>query len=309
MRYKEYFKNPKMLLLRLKLKRLLGKYGQALNDEQYLKKLFKLKLGKELNLDNPKTFNEKLQWLKLYDRKPEYTVMVDKYAVKQYVADKIGEEYIIPTLGMWDKFEDIDFDALPNQFVLKCTHDSGGLVICRDKKQLDLKKVKEQIERSLKRDFYLTVREYPYRDVPRKIIAEKFMVDESGYDLKDYKFFCFDGIVKMLFIEKDRAKGHNGHKVDFFDENFEHLPITTGGYPYSEPPYQKPEKFEKMKELAEKLSTGVPQLRVDFYNVNGKIYFGELTFFHGSGMQAFEPEEWDYKLGEWIQLPVKEKLI
>lgn len=306
MKILKYIKNPLLVIKYLKAKRLASKYGQSLSDQEYLKKAFKLNMGKELNLENPQTFNEKLQWLKLYNRKPEYTVMVDKYAVKKYVADKIGEEYIIPTLGVWDKFEDIDFDVLPDQFVLKCTHDSGGLVICRDKKQLDLKKAKDKIEKSLKRDFYLTTREYPYKDVPRKIIAEKYMVDESGTELKDYKFFCFNGKVKLLFVAKDRMKEGEETKFDFFDENFNHLPFTNG-HPNSEPPYYKPENFEKMKELAEKLSTGIPHLRVDFYNINGKIYFGELTFFHWSGMVPFKPEEWDYKLGEWIELPVKEK--
>lgn len=285
------------------MKRLFGKYGQKLDDETYLKKVYKLQMGKDLNLENPQTFNEKLQWLKLYDRKPEYTQMVDKYEAKKYVANKIGEEYIIKTLGVWDKFDDIDFSVLPNQFVLKTTHDSGGVIICKDKSTFDINKAKEKLEKSLKRKYYYVWREWPYKNVKPRIIAEEYMVDESGYELKDYKFFCFDGKVKALFVAKDRTKVDEETKFDFFDENFNHLPFTNG-HPNSAPPYIKPQNFEKMKELAGILSKEIPHLRVDFYNINGKIYFGELTFTHWSGMVAFEPEEWDYKLGSWINLPI-----
>ena len=280
-----------------------GKYDH-LSDEDFLKKKYSAIFHRELDLDDPKTFNEKLQWLKLYDRRSIYTEMVDKYAAKKYVADIIGEEYIIPTLGVWDSFDDIDFDSLPDQFVLKCTHDSGGLVICKDKNTLDKNAAKKKIEKSLERDFYLSTREWPYKNVPRKVIAEKYMVDESGYELKDYKFFCFNGEVKALFIAKDRTKVGEETKFDFFDENFNHLPVTNG-HPNSEPPYFCPDNFEQMKALAARLSAGIPHLRVDFYNINGKIYFGELTFYHWSGMVAFDPEEWDYTFGSWIDLPPK----
>lgn len=294
----KYLKNPRKIVIWLNE----HNFSWLFSDKFYLKCAYKERMNKKLNFKQPKTFNEKLQWLKLYDRKPAYTIMVDKYAVKKYVADKIGKEYIIPTLGVWDKFEDIDFNTLPNEFVLKCTHDSGGLVICNNKFQLDITKAKEKIGRSLRRSYFWHGREWPYKNMPKKIIAEQYMVDESGTELKDYKFFCFDGKVKMLFVAKDRMKAGEETKFDFFDENFNHLPFTNG-HPNSQPPYYKPENFEKMKELAEKLSAGIPHLRVDFYNINGKIYFGELTFFHWSGMMPFEPEEWDYKLGEWIELP------
>ena len=307
MKILKYIKNPLLVIKYLKAKRLASKYGQSLSDQEYLKKAFKLNMGKELNLENPQTFNEKLQWLKLYNRKPEYTVMVDKYLARDYIAKAIGEEYLIPLLGVWDSPDEIDFDALPDQFVLKCNHNSGtGMCICKDKSKLNIDKVKAELAKGLAENYYLAHREWPYKDVPRKIIAEKYMVDESGTELKDYKFFCFNGKVKLLFVAKDRMKEGEETKFDFFDENFNHLPFTNG-HPNSEPPYYKPENFEKMKELAEKLSTGIPHLRVDFYNINGKIYFGELTFFHWSGMVPFKPEEWDYKLGEWIELPVKEK--
>ena len=303
MNIKKYLKNPFLIFKYLKAKRLQGSYGKKLDDETFIKKAFQLNMGYELDLQNPKTYNEKLQWLKLYNRKPEYAVMVDKYLVRDFIAKQIGEEYLIPLLGVWDRAEDIDFDALPEQFVLKCNHNSGvGMCICTDKSKLDIAKVREGLNKGLQQDYYLTGREWPYKNVPRKIIAEKYMVDESGYELKDYKFFCFDGKVKALFIAKDRQKEGEETKFDFFDENFNHLPFTNG-HPNSAPPYFKPDKFEEMKELAENLSQGIPHVRVDFYNINGKIYFGELTFFHWSGMVAFNPEEWDYKLGEWIELP------
>lgn len=294
-----------MLIIKtFKMKRLFGKVGQKMPDKIYLEKVYKLRMGRKLNLDNPQTYNEKLQWLKLYDRKPEYTKMVDKYAVKDYVAKKIGAEHIIKTLGVWDKFDDIDFTTLPNQFVLKTTHDSGGVVICKDKNVLNMKEARKRIEWSLNRKYYYIWREWPYKDVKPRIIAEEYMVDESGYELKDYKFFCFNGKVKALFVAKDRTKVNEETKFDFFDENFNHLPFTNG-HPNSEPPYFKPENFEKMKELAEKLSIGIPHVRVDFYNINGKIYFGELTFSHWSGLTPFNPEEWDYEFGSWIELPCR----
>ena len=272
-----------------------------MDDERFVKKIFRNTLGYELNLENPVTYNEKLQWLKLYDRNPEYTKMVDKNAVKKYVSNKIGEEYIIPTLGVWNDFDEIDFSKLPNQFVLKCTHDSGGLVICRDKNKLNLKKAKKKINKSLKRDYYKIWREWPYKDVPHQIIAEKYMVDESGYELKDYKFFVMDGVVRALFVASDR-QAKSGVCFDFYDRDFKHLPIVNG-HPNAEKLIQKPQNFDEMVKLAEILAKDAPQMRVDFYNVNGKIYFGEITFFHFGGIVPFEPAEWDKKFGEWITLP------
>lgn len=278
-------------------------YLKKTSDEKFLRLAFKANLGKTLNLKNPQTFNEKLQWLKLYDRNPKYTQMVDKHLAKEYVASVIGEEYIIPTLGVWDNANEIDFDSLPNEFVLKCNHNSGkGMCICKDKSKLDFDEVKKNLNDGLKENYYKNYREWPYKDVNRKIIAEKYMVDESGYELKDYKFFCFDGEVKYLFIAKDRENKNVETKFDFFDENFNHLPITNG-HPNSEPPYFKPDGFDKMKELASKLSKGIPQLRVDFYNINGQIYFGELTFFHWSGLVPFDPPKYDKIFGDNIKLP------
>ena len=293
----EAIRNPRKLAVYL-----LFQIAPILTDHFFLKALFRLRMGYQLDLDNPQTFNEKLQWLKLYNRKPEYSQMVDKVHAKEYVASIIGSEYIIPTIGVWDKVEDIDWDALPNQFVLKCTHDSGGIVICPDKSKLDICATKRKLNRGLKRNFYAINREWPYKNVKHRIIGEEYMVDESGYELKDYKWFCFDGVPKALFIATDRGVEGEETKFDFFDSEFNHLPFTNG-HPNSFRPIFKPRSFEKMKELAAKLSQGQPHLRVDFYDVNGKIYFGELTFYHWSGTTPFEPIEWDYKFGEWIKLP------
>lgn len=276
-----------------------------LPDEIYLKHLFKARLGYDLNLDDPQTFNEKLQWLKLYDRRPEYTVMVDKYLAKQYVADKIGEQYIIPTLEVYDDPDEIDFDKLPDQFVLKCNHNSGlGMCICRNKSELDIKKVKSELRKGLKQNYYLGGREWPYKNVPRKIIAEKYMEDKNIGTLNDYKIFCFNGIAKFMFVATERQNKNAETKFDFYDMDFNHLPFTNG-HPNSNADIKCPSMLKEMKNIAEILSQNIPQVRVDLYEINGKIYFGELTFSHWSGFVAFEPAEWDYKLGQLIDLPDK----
>ena len=281
----------------------LGIYNRV-PDEKYLKKVYKTKFGYDLDLDNPKTYNEKLQWLKLYNRKPIYTTMVDKYEVKKYVADIIGEEHIIPTLGIWDRFEDIDFDALPEQFVLKCTHDSGGLVICRDKSKLNLAAAKRKIKKSLRRNFFYKYREWPYKNVPRKIIAEKYMQDESGA-LTDYKFMCFNGKVDCVMICLDRHIGEP--KFYFFDKNWELKRYNKRGVEAPEDfTIRKPECMDRMFELAEKLCVGLPHIRVDLYEVDGKIYFGELTFFQDSGYGANCLPETQLHWGSLINLNMVE---
>lgn len=274
-------------------------FSKILDDKSYLKILFYACMGKKLDLKNPKTFNEKLQWLKLYDRNPEYIKMVDKYEAKKYVAEKIGEEYIIPTIGIWDSVEEIDFDALPEQFVLKSTHDSGMVVICRDKSQFDIEEAKKTLKKSFTRDYYKSGREWVYKNVKRRIIAEKFMVDESGKGLNDYKFFCFDGEPKGLFVATDRPYDT---RFDFYDLEFNHLPIING-HPNADKVIEKPKGFHKMIELAKTLSADIPHVRVDFYDINGRVYFGELTFYHYSGFVPFEPQEWDLKFGNFITLP------
>ncbi len=277
-----------------------GKYNN-LDDASYLKRAFKCYMGKELNLDSPKTLNEKLQWLKLYNRKPEYTMMVDKYAVRKYIADTIGEEYLIPLLGVWDNPDDIDFNALPNQFVLKCNHNSGlGMCICKDKSKLDIAKVKAELRKGLKQDYYLTSREWPYKDVPRKIVCEKYMEDCQVHELIDYKFMCFNGAVKCSFTCSERFS-ESGLKVTFFDKDWNVMPFERH-YPASKNPPTKPINYDKMIQFSEKLSKGIPFIRVDFYEINGKLFFGELTFYPGSGFEEFTPEEWDYRLGDFLKL-------
>ena len=276
--------------------------SKHLSDKTYLALKYYAFMGKWLNLKHPRTFNEKLQWLKLFDRKDIYTTMVDKVTAKQYVAGIIGEEYIIPTLGMWDRFDDIDFDALPDQFVLKCTHDSGGLVICPDKSKFDKEAARQKIEKSLKRDYFSIHREWPYKNVKPRIIAEQYMKDEETNELRDYKFFCFNGVVRAMFVATERQKKGTEVKFDFYDTDFQHLPLRQG-HPNAGVPIAKPQGFEQMKVLAEKLSAGIPHVRVDFYSVNGKVYFGELTFSHFAGFVPFQPEKWDEVFGEWITLP------
>lgn len=271
-----------------------------LDDETYLKMKYRLAMGQPLNLDHPQTFNEKLQWLKLHDQNPLYTTLVDKYEVKKYVADKVGEQYIIPTLGVWDHFDDIDFDTLPNQFVLKCTHDSGGLAICRDKSKFDIQSAKRKLERNLKRNYYWSGREWPYKNVKPRIIAEKYMEDSETSELRDYKFYSFCGVVKAMFIASDRQKGQT--KADYFDMDFKPLPFTWG-YPHAKTLPEKPHNFDEMVKIAEILTKDIPEARADFYEVNGKTYFGEITFFDGSGWERFDPESWDKKFGEWLKLP------
>lgn len=271
------------------------------DDKKYIQFIWKNRMNYPLNLDNPKTYNEKLQWLKLYNQNPSFTTMVDKYLVKDYVASIIGEEYIIPTLGVYESVDDIEFEVLPNQFVLKCTHDSGGIVICKDKSKLDTVQAIKKIRKSMNTDFYLLAREWPYKNVQRRILAEKYMEDEDTHELRDYKFFCFNGKPEFLFIATGR-QSRNEPYFDFFDMDFNHLPFTHG-HPNSPILPEKPKEFELMKQLSEKLSHGFAHLRVDLYEINGKVFFGELTFFHHSGMVPFEPQEWDYKLGELIELP------
>ena len=286
-------------------------YLRTMPAQQFLKKMYHFRTGKDLNLENPVTYTEKLQWLKLYDHRPEYTTMVDKYAAKQYVAEKIGEEYIIPLLGVWDRAEDIDFDTLPDRFVLKTTHDSGGIVVCKDKNTLDKAAAKELLEAHLKSNHWIKWREWAYKNVKPQIIAEAYMADADSVSsdgeeqLTDYKFFCFHGEPKMMFIATDRLS-KTEVKFDFFDMEFRHLPFRNQ-HPNAEQPPKCPECFEKMKDLARKLSAGIPQVRVDFYNVGGQVYFGEYTIYHWAGLTRFTPDEWDYKIGEMFELPKKKR--
>ena len=277
-------KKIKLLIIKLARKGII-----KLSDKKFLDICFQYYLGK------------KLQWLKVYDRKDIYTMMVDKYEAKKYVATIIGDEYIIPTLGVYENFDDIDFSKLPNKFVMKCTHDSGGLVICTNKKNFDYRKARKKIENSLKVNYYNCWREWPYKNVKPRIIIEKYLKSDNSTGLDDYKFFCFNGEVKLLFVATDRMNTKEETKFDFFDANYNHLPIRNG-HPNSKSIPPKPKKFEEMKRIASLLSQGIPHLRVDLYESNGKIYFGELTFSHWAGMVPFDPKTYDELLGSWIDI-------
>ena len=273
-----------------------------LSDKVFISMEYRANFGKRLNWETPQTFNEKLQWLKLYDQNPAYCEMVDKYAAKQFVAAKIGCEYVVPALaGPWDDFDEIDFSALPDQFVLKTTHDCGGVLICKDKNTLDYQAAKNFIQEHLRRNYYLSCREWPYKNIKPRIFAEEYL---SGMDkdLKDYKFFCFNGVPKLMFIASERQSVDKETKFDFYDMEFNHLAIING-HPNAAQAPMKPQNFEQMKALASVLSAGIPHLRVDFYECNGHLYLGELTFFHWGGFVPFEPSDWDDILGSWISLP------
>lgn len=290
-------KNPYVIFRLPKLQQRM----RLLPDAVYLKLVYRARIGRPLNLNSPKGFNEKLQWLKLYDRNPLYTKLVDKAEVKPWVAERIGWEHVVPTLGVWDSFDDIDFGALPERFVLKCTHDSGGLAICRDLSTFDMAAARRKIERSLANNYFWSGREWPYKDVRPRIIAEEYL-DPAGEQvgLTDYKVMCFGGQARCEFTCTGRADG-NLH-VDFFDTEWNHMPFTRH-YPNADVPPEAPERLKDMVAMAERLSEGVPFVRVDFYEVAGQYYFGEMTFYPGSGMEEFDPERWDEELGSWIELP------
>lgn len=277
------------------MKKLLKKLSHYLPDKLYLKLWYRYVTGEKLNLNNPQTFNEKLQWLKLYDRNPLYTKLVDKYEVREYIKEKIGEEYLIPLLGVWDNVDEINFDELPSQFVLKTTHDSGGVVICKDKENFNIEKAKKFLSKHLQNNFYYSGREWPYKNVKPRIIAEKYL----DFDIKDYKFMCFNGKMKCSFVCSERHT--NGLKVTFFDKDWNKLPFERV-FPCSKDILDKPKMYDRMLIVSEILSTNIPFVRVDFYEIDNKIYFGELTFYPGNGIEWFNPKKWDYKLGDMINL-------
>ena len=292
---------------------IISNFFRWLPDATYLKMLYRFRMGHRLDLKNPQTFTEKLQWLKLYNRKPEYTTMVDKYAVKQYVANIIGEEHIIPTLGVWDRPEDIDWDSLPNQFVLKTIHGGGGggVVICKDKTTFDKASAIAKLKESMASEIYSGLREWPYKNVPKRIIAEKFMAPEKSpahQDLTDYKFFCFNGEPKYCQVIRDR---HTKETIDFYDMEWKHQEFV-GLLPQSNiadsisnglTSVARPKNLDEMKEICRKLSKEIPFVRVDLYVIDDKNYFGELTLYPASGMGVFTPEEWNDKLGDLLTLP------
>ncbi len=277
------------------------KIFKFLPDKLYLKIIFRLRVGMKLNLKNPKTFNEKIQWLKINDRNDSYTNLVDKIKVKSIVEKIIGKEYVIPTLGIYDKFEDIDFDILPNRFIIKCNHNSGGVIVVNDKSKIDKSKLSKHFNKLLKENYYYVGREYPYKNIKSKILIEaNIQSDNNDEQIDDYKLMCFNGKVKCSFVCSNRnTKG--GLCVNFYDENWNPMPFERH-YKKNINEFPMPKTYNKMVELAEKLSKNIKFVRVDFYVVDDKIYFGEMTFYPGSGVEEFNPVEWDYILGDWIDL-------
>lgn len=282
---------------------ILNRVGRLIDAEDFVRWKYYLTCHKKLNLAHPQTFNEKLQWLKLYDRHESYTKMVDKQEVKAYVASIIGEKHIIPTLKVYHSFDEINFEELPPRFVLKCTHNSGGVIICKDKTTFDKEAARKLVFRWMKTNPYWETREYPYKNVKPRIIIEKYMEDESGYELKDYKFFCFNG--KALYVQIDFGR-FTEHKRNIYSRDWTPLNFSIeypSDYNHS---FDKPQNYEEMLDIAESLSANLCHARIDLYNVNGSIFFGEITFFHGSGLETFTPETWNQTFGDKIILPEKE---
>lgn len=296
MKIKSYLKHPMLVFLKLSQNKII-----RLSDKKHIELEYLKIFDKNIDLKHPKTFNEKLQWLKLYNREKKYINMVDKVEVKKYVSKIIGEKYIIPTINVYNCFEEIDFSKLPNEFVIKCTHDSGGIVVCKDKNKLDLQETRKKINYFLKRDFYYVHREWPYKNVKHRIIIEKYMKDDLQDELIDYKVMCFNGEPKQIFTCNERFS--DGLKVTFFDLEWNRLPFERH-YPTSSLKIEKPKNLKKMLEFSKQLSKNIPFVRIDWYEINGELFFGEFTFFPGSGLEEFTPEEWDQKLGDWIKLPI-----
>lgn len=276
-----------------------------LSDKSFIKKMYKERMGKEINLSNPKTFCEKQNWLKLYDRKPIYTVMVDKYLARKFVAERIGEEYLVPLLGVWDNAEDIDFSSLPDKFVLKCNHNSD-VTICTDKSSLDIEKTRKKLNEQLKCDYYIRKREWPYKNVPRKIICEKYMENHDGSEPLEYKVFCFNGTPEYVIVISGRFSNRET-TMDTYDMNWTYTDLINGDCPLAGDVFNKPDCFKKIITVSENLSKNTPFLRVDFNFWNQKLYFGEMTFFDAAGFEKYKPEEWDLKLGNLIKLPPKHR--
>lgn len=280
---------------------LIQKIGLLFPDKLYLQLLFRCKMGCWVDFESPKTFSEKLQWLKLYNRNPLYTTLVDKYAVKKWVVEKIGDNHIIPTLGVWEKADDIDFDKLPNQFVLKTTNGGGGdVILCKDKSHLNKENAINHLNIGLKKNIYKTLREWPYKNVTPRIIAEQFITD-GNKSLIDYKVLCFDGDPKLIEVHEGRF---NSHTQDFYDTEWNHLSIIQGT-PSSGRIVEKPSFLEEMLNLSSLLAKNMPHVRVDWYFASNKLLFGEMTFFDASGFEAFEPREYEELVGSWITLPQK----
>ncbi len=271
-----------------------------IKDETYIKKNYEFATGRKLDFKNLSTFNEKLQWLKLYDRNSLYPILADKYLVREYIKNKIGNQYLISLIGVYDNAKDINWKSLPNKFVLKCNHASGTNIICQNKESLDKKKTIKILNKWLRTNYFWYSREWAYKDIKPRIICEKYMVDESGEELKDYKFFCFNGEPKLIQVDYNRFENH---KRNIYDTSWNFIDVSIK-YPNDESIIiNKPVNLSKMLELARVLSSNFMHVRVDFYSINGDIYFGELTFYHGSGHELFNPRNLELKMGDWLTLP------
>lgn len=295
--YSKYFKHPRLVLAKLL------QYASPLfpDDEKYLRALYRLKFGERLDLENPQTYSAKLQWMKLYWRNPVLCRFIDKYEVKAEVAGRIGPQHVIPTFGVWEKAEDIDFDSLPDRFVLKCTHDCRSYILCPDKDALDRNAARRKLSSALGKSNYPSMREWGYKNVRPRIIAEAYLEDPSNpKELTDYKFFCFNGEAKAVYVATGRMAGDS--RADYMDRSFNRISLFSE-HPGSEEPLPVPPNYDEMLRIAETLSAGFPHVRIDLYNIGGKIYFGEYTFYHGGGMNEFKPREWDRTFGDWFKLP------
>lgn len=299
---RQLFQDPKSFFLYV-----ISRYGRFIPDKTYLQLKYSLAWGKKLDFENPKTLNDKFNWLKVNYHDERLHQFADKYEVKQFVSKTIGEEYVVPCLGVWDSFDEIDFTKLPNQFVIKTTHDSSGAYIVRDKRKMDVDAARKHCEGSLRRGWYYPNREWVYKDVRRRIIADTFLDDhshdKSGISLNDYKFWCFNGFPKAMYVTvKDKEIFEN-----FYDKDFNPMPINHR-FARHEPEFEKPQGFEKMWDLSGKLATATksPFVRVDFFNVDGKIYFGEFTFYDWAGLRPFADEKQEIELGSWLKLPYEE---
>lgn len=275
-------------------------YNRTLSDEKLLNKMFLKKFGRKISKENPQTFNEKLQWLKLYWRDPKAEICADKYLVREYVGEKGLGHLLNDLIGVYDNVDEIDLDQLPEQFVLKCTHGSGCNIICKDKNLLNWDDAKEKLSSWMKINYYWPSREWVYKNHEPKIICERYLDDEKVGELIDYKFFCFNGEPEYIMTGTDRFS-KDGLKVDFFDVHFNHLDFTRD-HPMKGDNIEKPKNFDKMLEYSKVLSKDFPFVRVDFYEANGKLFLGELTFFPGGGFEKFQPEEYDYSFGEKLNL-------
>lgn len=298
----DYKKVIKSRELRLKLISML----RFIPSKTYLKIVFRIKTGKKLNLKKPETFNEKLQWIKLYGVKPEYTQMVDKYEVRNHIKKELGEEFLFPLLGVWESFDEIDFDKLPERFVLKCTHDSGSVKVIDDKETINLPELRKFFTGRLRINSYYISRELPYKNVKPRIVAEQYMKDDLTNELRDYKFYCFDGYVKAVLVSTNRQSKTEKLGYDYFDGDYNHLELYDHWYPGAKVPPEKPNHFNEMKLIAQKLSKGIPHVRIDLYEVNDKVYFGEYTFFTAGGFEVLDPDTWEKEWGNLIKLPIDE---